>query len=167
MVSEPYLCFAACLQIAVQEITGLRLDQRVIANHLGLTLPIGFDASALVAEGVRNIRFEQDNNLWGINPSIAGISEVLKSANQHLECAFEPISRFQDWEFEDLLKAHTEGKKFPIVGFDYNSLFGQLVQGDEGHCAVVYRIYGPSVSDLQKTNFSEHPAGRAGRACEV
>jgi hypothetical protein len=141
MVSEPYLCFAACLQIAVQEAAGTNLDQRVIANHLGVTLPLGFDASALVAQGVRNIRFEQDSNLWGIQPSVEGINQILTAVNQTLECTFAPISRFQDWEFEERLQLLTENGQFPIVGFDYNSLFGQLVAGDEGHCAVVYRIH--------------------------
>jgi hypothetical protein len=140
MVSEPYLCFAACLQIAVQETAGALIDQRVIANHLGVALPIGFDASELIAQGVTNIRFEQDSNWWGIQPSLAGINEVLQTANQQLHCIFESIARFQDWEFEDRLRVLTQERAFPIVGFDYNSLFGQLIPGDEGHCVVVYRI---------------------------
>jgi hypothetical protein len=144
MVSEPYLCFAACLQVALQESAGVRLDQRVIANHLGVTLPVGFDASELVAHGVSNLRFEHDSNLWGIQPSIPGINEVLWSVNEQLECGFESISRFQDWEFEERLRVLAEEEKFPIIGFDYNSLFGPLVPGDEGHCAVVYRIHSAS-----------------------
>jgi hypothetical protein len=145
MVSEPYLCFAACLQIAVRETAGTLINQCVIANHLGVALPIGLDASELVAQGVTNIRFEPDSNLWGIEPSVTGINEVLKNANERLECDFEPISRFQDWEFEERLKVLTEDGTFPIVGFDYNSLFGQLIPGDVGHCAVVYHIRAGSV----------------------
>lgn len=57
-----------------------------------------------------------------------------------LECSFEAISRFEDWEFESRLKELAESSRLPIVGFDYNALFGELVQAGQGHCAIVYRV---------------------------
>jgi hypothetical protein len=140
MISQQHLCFAACLQIAVQETTGAVLDQVAIANHLGVVLPVGFDPSELVGQGVTNIRFESDPNAWGIEPVVAEINVLFKSANLLLECKFEPISKFQDWEFEDRLSALTESGQFPIVGFDYNSLFGEPGSGDWGHCVVAYHV---------------------------
>jgi hypothetical protein len=140
MISKQYLCFAACLQVAAKETANVEIDQVVIANHLGVALPIGFDCSALVEQGVTNLRFDSDSALWGIEPVIADIDRLLKQAIAGFECRFEPISTFQDWEFEERIAALTESGQFPIVGFEYNALFGESATEMEGHCAVVYRI---------------------------
>lgn len=125
MISGQYLCFAACLQLAVKETTGIEIDQAIIANHLGVVVPIGFDCSVLIEQGVKNLRFEADATLWGIEPVATEIDRILKRANGPLNCVFESISRFQDWEFEDRLTALTQSGHFPIIGFDYNALYGE------------------------------------------
>ena len=86
----------------------------------------------------------------GIAPAVSTLNAILREIAPPLECSFEPISRFQDWEFEDRLKVLTESHHFPIVGFDYNSLFGELLQEGQGHCAVVYRVQQkhPSVIEI-------------------
>jgi hypothetical protein len=99
---------------------------------------VGSDASALIERGVTSIRFDPDPESWGIAPVVSTLNAVLRTMAGSLECSFEPISRFQDWEFEDRLKVLTQSNHFPIVGFDYNSLFGELGQDGQGHCAVVY-----------------------------
>jgi len=140
MISKQYLCFAACLQIAAKETASVEIDQVVVANHLGVVLPLGFDCSELVELGVNNIRFDSDSALWGITPVVADINTVLTRANVVLECRFESISTFQDWEFEERIAALTKSSQFPIVGFDYNSLVGELAPETTGHCAVVYGV---------------------------
>jgi hypothetical protein len=140
VISRQYLCFAACLQLAAKETTGIEIDQAVIANHLGVVVPIGFDCSALIEQGVKNIRFDPDASVWGIEPVAAEIDRILKRADGLLKCGFESISRFQDWEFEDRLTALTQSGHFPIIGFDYNALYGESGPENRGHCAVVYRV---------------------------
>jgi hypothetical protein len=135
-----HLCFAVCLQIAARETAGLELDPAVIANHLGVVLPVGSDSSALVERGVTAIRFDGDPNLWGITPAIPALNAFLKQATGFLGCSFESISTFQDWEFENRLTELTESGRFPIVGFDYNSLLGDADQAGPGHCGVAYRV---------------------------
>jgi hypothetical protein len=141
MISEQYLCFAACLQIAAKETANVEIDQVIFANHLGVVLPVGFDGSALAERGVTNIRFDSDSTQWGIVPVVPKINAVLKSFNPSLECRFETISKFQDWEFEDQLSALRACGQFPIVGFDYYSLADEPAVESRGHCAVVYRVY--------------------------
>lgn len=135
-----HLCFAVCLQVAARETAGLELDPIAVANHLGVVLPVGSDPSALIESGVTNIRFDPSPDSWGIAPAASTLNAILGRLTGSLECSFESISKFQDWEFEDRLKALAESNHFPIVGFDYNSLFGELAQGGQGHCAVVYRV---------------------------
>src|SRR5271163_2098082 len=117
MISKQYLCFAACLQIAAKESAGIEIDQVIIANHLGVVLPVAFDCSELLEEGLNNLRFGQDSALWGITPVVADINAFLANANVLLECRFETISKFQDWEFEERLAALTASGYFPIVCF--------------------------------------------------
>jgi len=140
MISKQYLCFAACLQIAAKETAGVEIDQVIFANHLGVVLPVGSDWSELVEQGVNNIRFESDSALWGITPVVADINMALTNANATLECRFEPISKFQDWEFEHRLAALRQSGQFPIVGFDYHSLVGEVSLENIGHAAVVYGL---------------------------
>ena len=134
-VAFEYLCFAACVQTAIYELTGSEVDQVWIANQLGISVSPAFDTSDLTQRGVTNIRRDSDPHSWGISPT--GLPAALELAGIKLTCDFHPISHFQDWEFEDRLVALCEGRRFPIVGFDYNTLFGEFVAGDQGHCAVV------------------------------
>jgi hypothetical protein len=140
MISKQYLCFAACLQIAAKETASAEIDQITIANHLGVVLPVGFDFSELASQGLSNFRFDSDSALWGIEPVVADVNAVLRNADAALECQFEPISKFQDWEFEERLAGLTKSGQFPIVGFAYNSLFAELAPENPGQCAVVYRV---------------------------
>ena len=140
MISKQYLCFAACLQIAAKETANVELDQVDIANQLGVVLPAGFDSSELVEQGVTKFRFDSDPELWGIEPIAADVDTLLKTANVGLTCRFEHISTFQDWEFEDRLSALTESGHYPVVGFEYNSLFDESAPENPGHCAVVYGV---------------------------
>ncbi len=140
MIAKQYLCFAACLQIAAKETANVEIDQVLLANYLGVVLPLDFDASGLAEHGVTNIRHDSDPIHWGITPVVTDINTVLTSVNVLLECRFEPISNFQDWEFEDHLTALRYSGHFPIVGFDYHSLAGEFAPEDRGHCAVVYDI---------------------------
>jgi hypothetical protein len=142
MIAGNYLCFAACLQIAAKETAGVELHQIDVANHLGVVLPVGFDCSRLVEQGFTNIRFESDGLLWGITPVSADINAALNLTNPRLECRFESISIFQDWEFEERLSTLVKTGHFPIVCFDYNSLTGKTGIENLGHCAVVYRVRG-------------------------
>ena len=146
MISKQYLCFAACLQIATKETANVEVDQVLFANHLGVVLPVGFDDSELTEQGVTNIRHSSDSVQWGITPVVDEINTVLASVNVLLDCRFEPISRFQDWEFEDRVTTLTKSGQFPIVGFDY-CLAGEVAPAGEvppdsvGHCAVVVNIH--------------------------
>ena len=135
-VAFEYLCFAACIQTAVHELIGSEVDQVWIANQLGISVSPTFDTSDLIARGVTNVRRDSNPHNWGINPT--GLTEALELAGLKITCDFHPISHYQDWEFEDRLVELCDGRRFPIVGFDYNTLFGNLVTGDQGHCAVVY-----------------------------
>jgi hypothetical protein len=103
-------------------------------------LPLGHDSSELREYGVKNISFDQNARLWGINPVISEINSVLKGQGL-LECRFESISTLQDWEFEERLVALTRSGYFPVVCFEYNSLFGELAPNQQGHCVTVYRIW--------------------------
>lgn len=140
MISKPYLCFAACLQIAAKETAGVELDQIAIANHLGVALPVGSDCSDVFEQGLTNIRYEADAALWGITPVIGDINVVLSATVPGLKCRFESISQFQDWEFEERLATLAKSGHFPIVCFDYDSLIGQTSIENRGHCAVVYGV---------------------------
>ena len=140
MISKQYLCFAACLQIAAKETAGVVLDQIAIGNHLGVALPVGFDCSGLVEQGLTNIRYEADVALWGITPIVRDINMVLSLSVPRLECRFEAISQFQDWEFEERLATLAKSGHFPIVCFDYNSLIGETSEENRGHCVVVYGV---------------------------
>jgi hypothetical protein len=139
MIAKRYLCFAACLQIAAKDGFGLEIDQVEIADRLGVVLPEGFDASELVNCGLSNIRFASDVGSWGITPRIKEINNLLK-LHGALECRFESISLFQDWEFEDRLIALNRSGHRPIVGFDYHSLWGGSAPRNQGHCALVQHI---------------------------
>lgn len=144
VVAKPYLCFAACLQVAIKATLGTDLDQVAIANYLGVVLPEGDDVSELLDAGVTNLTFNQGSpSLWGINPVLTEINAALKSERTPLFCEFERISLFQDWEFEERVFALTASHQFPIVGFDYGYLLGTLRPGDQGHCAVCYGVQGP------------------------
>jgi hypothetical protein len=129
-IALEYLCFAACVQTALRELTSNEVDQVWIANQLGISVSPAFDVS------VTNIRRDPDPHRWGISPG--GLPKALKLAGLKLTCDFYPISHFQDWELEDRLVALCDTRNFPIVGFDYNTLFGDFVKGDQGHCAVAY-----------------------------
>ena len=135
-----HLCFAVCLQIAAKKTAGIELDLTAIANHLGVVLPVGSDPSAFLNCGLTALRFEANPDSWGIVPVAATLNAALGTMAVPLQCSFEPISRFQEWEFENRLKELAESKRFPIVGFDYNTLFGKLAEDGQGHCAVVYRV---------------------------
>jgi hypothetical protein len=141
VISRPYLCFAACCQIVLQEIAGLDVDQIEMANRLGIVLPTDRDCSDLTEAGVTNIRFDADPALWGIAPAPADVSAALRRGSEFLECRFEDISQFQDWELGERLSMLTEAGQFPIVGFDYSALFGGEGQPITGHCVVVYDRY--------------------------
>src|SRR5208282_3092981 len=65
---------------------------------------------------------------------------ILSQTNSHLECRFEPISQFQDWEFERRLATLVQSGHFPIVCFDYDALLGNTALENRGHCGVVYRV---------------------------
>jgi hypothetical protein len=176
-VSEPerqddltarHLCFAVCLRIATKETAGLELDHAAIANHLGVVLPVGSDASPLIERGVTAIRFDPNPASWGIAPVVATLNTLLRTMAVPVECSFESISRFQDWEFEDRLKDLTESDRFPIVGFDYNSLFGELIQNGQGHCAVVYRVRQMNQSIIEIYDPGPEPDSRALiRTCSI
>jgi hypothetical protein len=140
MASKEFLCFAGCLQFAVKETSGLEIDQAIVANQLGVVIPTDFDSSELLAIGIQTIRHDLDPRLWGIEPVVAEINKILEEAHTALECRFEDISKFQDWEFEDLLISLTATGLSPIVGFDYKSLFGGPGLQNLGHCAVVRRV---------------------------
>jgi hypothetical protein len=139
MIAKRYLCFAACLQIAAKEEFGVELDQVRIADHLGVVLPAGSDSSGLIESGIKNIRFDSDPRSWGITPVVAEINALL-NAHGGLECRFESISIFQDWEFEDRLLVLTQSGHIPIVGFEYQSLLGGTAPSLQGHCAAVMRV---------------------------
>lgn len=135
-----------------KETANVEVDQVLFANHLGVVLPVGFDDSELTEQGVTNIRHSSDSVQWGITPVVDEINTVLASVNVLLDCRFEPISRFQDWEFEDRMTTLTKSGQFPIVGFDYHCLAGEVapageVPADEvpldsvGHCAVVFNTH--------------------------
>jgi hypothetical protein len=134
-VAFEYLCFAACIQTAVRELAGSEVDQVWIANQLGIAVSPTFDTSDLSARGATNIRRDSDPHNWGISPT--GLPEALKLAGVKLTCDFHPISYYQDWEFEDRLVSLCDERRFPIVGFDYNTLFGNFVTGDQGHCELL------------------------------
>jgi hypothetical protein len=154
-VAFEYLCFAACIQTAVRELVGREVDQVWIANQLGISVSPTLDTSDLTARGVTNIRRDSSPHNWGISPT--GLPEALELAGVKLTCDFHPISHYQDWEFEDRLVALCDGRRFPIVGFDYNTLFGDFVAGDQGHCAVVYRYW----KEGARITFEMHDPGPA------
>jgi hypothetical protein len=91
IIAKPYLCFAACCQVVVHEISGRDIDQVTIANHLGIALPTDRECSDLTEAGVINIRVDADPDRWGITPTPAEVEAVLKRAGD-LECRFEGIS---------------------------------------------------------------------------
>lgn len=112
-----------------------------VANSLGVVLPTGTDPSELIDHGVTGVSFDTDPSSWGITPAADALNAYLGSSGSALRCEFEPISRFQDWEFEDSLGALTQSRRFPIIGFDYGSLFGGLSPTGLGHCVVGYRVH--------------------------
>jgi len=126
--------------LAAKKAFGVEIDQISLADHLGVVLPLGYDSSELGGCGIKNIRFDQNARLWGMNPVVSEINTILK-AQSPLECRFESISTFQDWEFEERLAALTRSGCFPVACFDYNSLFGELVPNEQGHCVTVDRIW--------------------------
>jgi hypothetical protein len=140
IIAREYLCFAACVQIAAKETAGVDVDQTFIANQLGVVVPPEFASVGLVEAGITNAHRDSDPSKWGIDPRLEEVNRVLRSTMPPLQCLFEAISTFQDWEFEQRLAKAKRSGQFPIVGFHYNSLFGDLVQGDQGHCAVVYGL---------------------------
>lgn len=142
ITSKPYLCFAACLQLAVEETVGLTIDQIVIANRLGVTLPDTSELSELQAAGVTNIRFDSHRELCGIAPILSEINSLLREWKARLQCTFASIARFQDWEFEERLSMATESHLFPIIGFDRRFLLDQIANEPEGHCVVCYGVHG-------------------------
>lgn len=139
MIAARHLCFVACLQKAARDGVGAEIDQVVIANHLGVVVPVGYDPSELADSGVQNIRFDADASAWGINPVVSEIN-VLLGAHSRLACQFESIANFQDWDFEKRLIELTESGQFPVVCFEYNALFGPRMQRDQGHCVIVRRL---------------------------
>jgi hypothetical protein len=167
MISKQYLCFAACLQIAAKETAGVELDQIIFADHLGVALPVEFDCSELMEQGVKNIRYEASTPLLGITPVVADINAVLNQANSGLECRFESISKFQDWEFEDRLVLLTNSGYFPIVCFDYDSLIGEDVLEGRGHCSVVYRVHNKSSGRSTVEIYDPGPKGAGFRAADA
>jgi len=138
MIAKRYLCFAACLKFAAEEAFAIQVDQVAVANGLGVILPDGYNPAELTAFGITNLRFDRDANLFGIIPGIAKINAILASAS--LECKYESIVFFQDWEFEDRLVELTGSGQFPIVGFEYRSLFGGEAPEHQGHCVLVRNV---------------------------
>jgi hypothetical protein len=140
MIAARFMCFAACLYLAAKKTFGVEIDPVAVADHLGVVLPLGYDSSELRERGLKKIRFDENARLWGINPVASEINAILKE-HSLLECRFESISTFQDWQFEERLVELTGSDCFPVACFEYNSLFGEQVPNEQGHCVTVYRIW--------------------------
>src|SRR5271166_5937554 len=138
VVAKEHLCFAACLEIAANQLGITALDQVVIANLVGVKVPSESDASALAQIGVKHASIDLDPRYWGMREDADRLNEALDFAQIPLTVEFHPISKFQDWEFEERLSTLAGAARYPIVGFDYNTLFGNLVRGEQGHCCVVF-----------------------------
>jgi len=141
-VAWEHLCFAACVEIAAEQLGGPAVDQVSIANQLGVTVPSSADASELTAHGVTKINIDPEPRTWGIEADAERLNAAFNLAGLPLRVTFSPISLFQDWEFEEKLVELARARRFPIVGFDYNTLFGDLVRGEQGHCCVVFDCSG-------------------------
>ncbi len=167
-VAKEHLCFAACVEIAVEQLGGPVVDQVVVANQLGVTVPSELDASQLIARGVTKIRVDPDPRTWGIEPDAQRLNDFFSLAGIPLSVMFHSISLFQDWEFEEKLVGFARAGRFPIVGFDYNALFGHSVQGEQGHSCVVFdcsstvRLYDPGPT---RVGFSSVSVFELYRAC--
>lgn len=149
VIAKEHLCFAACVEIAVKHLGGPTVDQVVLAQLLGVTVPTENDASKLRNDGVTQVMIDPTPHLWGMNPHVEQLNEAFARAGVSVSATFHPIAHFQDWEFEEQLVTLTRERQFPVVCFDYNTLFGERVRGDQGHCCVVVecttrvRIYDP------------------------
>ena len=133
-----FLCLPACLRVAAKQL-GVGIDIAALANRVGVVVPTGYDTSELTLAGIENIHYSDDPSNWGIDPHTGELSAVLNERGS-IELAYEPISKFQDWEFEDRLVALTQAGLLPIVCFDYEALFGLGVSEGLGHCVVVRRV---------------------------
>jgi len=122
--------------MAARQDFDVNVDPVEIANRLGVVVPPDHNTSDLRQLGVTNIRFDPNVNSWGIAPTRSKLNSLL-AETASLECQFEPIETFEDWEFADRLVALAKSARHPIVGFEYRSLFGGIALPSEGHCAVV------------------------------
>jgi hypothetical protein len=143
VVAKEHLCLAACLEIAAKRLGITVVDQVAIANLVGVTVPSESDASTLANDGVTQVNIDPDPRNWGIREGADGLNEAFELAQIPMTVKFHPISRFQDWEFEERLATLSGAARYPIVGFDYNTLFGDLVRGEQGHCCVVFEAGDP------------------------
>ncbi len=94
-----------------------------MANYLGDSVPTEQARESLKADGVTNVQIDPDHTRWGISPAIEDVKAYLASVNGQLELRFQDIGYFQDWEFNDRMALLCRSLDFPIVGFDYGSLF--------------------------------------------
>lgn len=132
-ISEKFLCLATCFE-SVLHIGGYPgVDRRVIAEHFGVTVPPNDESLSGL---IRNTRVATDSFDWGLRVKEEDLTDFLKTLGINLRARFELASTFEDWSFEDRVRAILHTPIQPVLCCDYGVLYMDQQSYGIGHAVV-------------------------------
>ena len=141
IISQPFLCVAAILE-AILRCNGIKsLDQEEIAEFFGVHVPLQYDGT------IRNVTRTENVNLYGIRVEDNGINNFFDHYNLPFNESFLSVFTFNDWQIEDIVKAHLANNSHVVCGFDYGELYG-TVDKKLGHVSLITAASGTTITLL-------------------
>jgi len=107
---------------------------------LGLCVPSSY-INTITDYGYQNVRFSDTVDDWGVVIDTNELNLFFDNNRIPLKCDYHSSLTFEDWEFEDFLVEETRRNRYPIVGFDYNSLLESGNIEGAGHVVVCDSIH--------------------------
>lgn len=131
--AAPYMCLAAVLAMIIEAVSGDCLRPEELAEELGICIPEAADAP------VHNTVVTADGMRWGMVVDDGILGKLFQRIGVGLREEYVPISRLQDWEFEQLIEDRLRQGAHVACGYSYHVLAGRG-QPDVGHASIVVAL---------------------------
>lgn len=136
VTAEDYLCFYAILEMIIEDMTGQKIDQNILAEHFGIKVPQHYQTDLI------NVSRTSEDYELGAFIDAAEINSYFVYNNLNIDMEYKGVEKISECNVEQQLNRMFKTNEYLIAGISYGVLYNIPECREVGHCTLIENIIG-------------------------
>lgn len=136
ITAENYLCFYAILEMIIEDMTGQKVKQEVLAEQFGIKVPQYYQSNIINVS-----RTSKDYEL-GAFIDAEKINSYFVDKNFNINMEYKGVEKISEYDVEQQMDRLFKTNEYLIAGISYGILYNIPQYRDVGHCVLIENIIG-------------------------